>query len=298
MRARLAEEGLFDAGRKRPLPVYPRCIGVVTSASGAVWHDIVTVICRRYPMVELVLSPAQVQGDGAAQSVVAGLHRLWALDRCDVIIVARGGGSAEDLSAFNSEIVARAIYASPAPVISAVGHEVDVTLADYVADVRAPTPSAAAELAVPDGAALRRDIEQLRGRLRAAMAERLTTARDDLEHAVRHLTQVSPDRQVREQRRRLRGLAATAGATMRHRLALQRQMALALEGRLAALNPAAVLARGYAVVTHAAGGAVVAGVHDVQPGEAVRVRVSDGAFAARVEAAGEENGDGRRRDLL
>lgn len=287
LRTRLAEEGLFDAGRKRPLPSYPRCIGVVTSASGAVWHDIVTVVRRRYAAVELVLSPAQVQGDGAAASVVAGLRRLWELDRCDLIIVARGGGSAEDLGAFNAESVARAIYASPVPVISAIGHETDVTIADDVADMRAPTPSAAAELAVPDGAALRLEVERRRGRLRAALAERLATARDELEHGARHLEGVSPRRRMRAERRRLDGLAATTARAMQHRLTLERQRTLALEGRLGALNPRAVLARGYAVVTRAATGAVVGSAAGIVPGERVRVRVRDGAFEARVEGQSE-----------
>ncbi|MFM9105921.1 MAG: exodeoxyribonuclease VII large subunit, partial [Chloroflexota bacterium] len=152
LRSQLEAEGLFDPSRKRPIPASPRCIGVVTSESGAVWHDIQTVLRRRWPLVEVILSPARVQGDGAPESIASAIAALERDGRADVIIVARGGGAPEDLAAFNAETVVRAIFACPVPVVSGVGHETDVTLADFVADLRAATPSAAAELCTPSAA--------------------------------------------------------------------------------------------------------------------------------------------------
>jgi exodeoxyribonuclease VII large subunit len=288
LRQRLAAEGLFDEHRKRPLPAFPRCIGVVTSAQGAVWHDIKTVIARRFPSVVLVLAPAQVQGADAPASIVAGLRRLWELDCCDVIIVGRGGGSAEDLWAFNDEQVARAIYASPAPVISAVGHEVDYTIADLVADVRAPTPSAAAELAVPDRQHLLAELAGLRDRLCAAAGARLSAARAGLDAAGRRLGRSSPQPRLVQQRQRLDDLAAGLTAQLTRRLERHDQAVGALAGRLRALDPRAVLARGYAVVTLAGSGAVVASVGAVAAGDRLRVHVRDGWFGARVAPPAEE----------
>jgi exodeoxyribonuclease VII large subunit len=283
LRQQLAAEGLFDESRKRPLPAFPRCIGVVTSAQGAVWHDIVTIVGRRYPVADIVLSPALVQGADAPASIVQSLRRLWALDWCDVIIVGRGGGSAEDLGAFNDEMVARAIYASPVPVISAVGHEVDVTIADFVADMRAPTPSAAAELVVPDREQLLADVGGLRDRLSELMRGQLADCWSDLDHTGRVLARVSPRPDLRQRRQRLDDLVRQATAGLRHRLTLEGQTVAALAGRLQALDPSAVLARGYAVVTDTATNRVVQDAASVQPGERLRVQVSSGHFGVIVE---------------
>jgi exodeoxyribonuclease VII large subunit len=285
LRRRLADEGLFDESRKRPLPAYPTCIGVVTSAHGAVWHDIITIINRRYPAVTLVLSPAQVQGDQAAASLVEALHRLWEYGECDLIIVGRGGGSAEDLAAFNDERVARAIYASPVPVISAVGHELDVTIADLVADVRAPTPSAAAELAVPDRRQLLADLAALHHRLRDQLAERLADERAALRQEARHLAHLTPRVSLRQQSQRLDDLAERLAGRVRATVERQRQALTAVDGRLRALDPAAVLGRGYAVVTHATTNAVISAASAVRPGELLRVRVRDGQFTVTVACA-------------
>jgi exodeoxyribonuclease VII large subunit len=173
LRARLAAEGLFDEGRKRPLPALPRRIGIVTSIDGAALRDIVRVLRRRYPNVHLVVAPARVQGEGAAADIAGALRQVARIDAVDVVIVGRGGGSLEDLWAFNEEAVARAIAASPVPVISAVGHETDVTIADFVADLRAPTPSAAAELVVRKKEELVAYVDQLEARLRGAARSRL-----------------------------------------------------------------------------------------------------------------------------
>jgi exodeoxyribonuclease VII large subunit len=290
LRQRLAAEGLFDEARKRPLPAYPTCIGVVTSAQGAVWHDIRSVIARRYPSVVLLLSPAQVQGEGAPASIVEGLRRLWELDCCDLIIVGRGGGSAEDLWAFNDERVARAIYASPAPVVSAVGHETDVTIADLVADLRAPTPSAAAELAVPDRLALLAETAALRDRLRSLLAERLTVGRDDLDAAGRRLLRRSPQRRLSERRQRLDEMTEDLTARLDRRFQRHQATVAALAGQLRALDPRAVLGRGYAVVTLADTNAVVDRAGVVTAGARLRVRVRDGEFGARATSPVEETG--------
>ncbi|HET8626766.1 MAG TPA: exodeoxyribonuclease VII large subunit [Thermomicrobiales bacterium] len=287
LRHRLEQEGLFDEARKRPLPAMPRCIGVVTSPTGAVWHDIQTVVVRRFPLTELVLAPAQVQGDGAPESIAAAIRALCADERIEVLIVARGGGSLEDLWAFNDERVARAIFAARVPVISGVGHEVDVTIADFVADLRAPTPSAAAELCVPDRRELAGRIEAARERLRELAAGRVDEGRDALGRAERTLARASPARTIAQHRQRLDDRVAAADRALRHEHQLQRRAVQALARQLAALDPQAVLGRGYAVVTDRDSGAVVAGVAGATPGRALRVAVADGVFAARVTDGGE-----------
>ncbi len=295
LRRRLELEGLFDEGRKRPVPAMPRCIGVVTSPSGAVWHDIQTVVARRFPLAELVLAPARVHGDGAPESIVAGLRALGAEERLEVLIVGRGGGSIEDLWAFNDERVARAIFAARVPVISGIGHEVDVTIADFVADLRAPTPSAAAELCVPDRRELAGAVAAARERLRAALAERLGEGRGAVAAARRDLARSSPQRLVDTGRGRLDAQARSAGRALRHSGQLQRERVLALERQLAALDPRAVLARGYAVVTDRGSGVPLAGAADAHPGRALRITLADGTFGADVRDADEAGaaGDGR-----
>jgi exodeoxyribonuclease VII large subunit len=282
VRQRLAAEGLFDERRKRPLPAYPTCIGVVTSAQGAVWHDIQTIIARRYANVTLVLSPAQVQGEGAPASIIAALRRLWERAECDVIIVGRGGGSAEDLWAFNDEGVARAIYASPVPIVSAVGHELDVTIADYVADLRASTPSAAAEMVVPDGRQLRADVLLLRERLQGLATDQIDERRRDLDSAMARLRRTSPRHRLARERQRVDDLTRDLGVPLRHHLALQRQAVVAALARLGALDPRAVLGRGYAMVSTVTTNTVVSAA-TVESGERLRVRVHDGHFVVQVE---------------
>lgn len=287
LRARLEREGLFEPGRKRTLPRLPRTIGVVTSPTGAVWHDIQTVIARRFPLAELVLAPASVQGDGAPESIVAGIRALCADPRVEVLIVGRGGGSAEDLWAFNDERVARAIFAARVPVISGVGHEVDVTIADLVADLRAPTPSAAAELCVPDRRELLGDVAAARARLRELVAERLTTARADVMRARHALRRVSPVGTIVLTRARLIALTRGASQALRHEQVLQRQRIGAIERELAALNPRATLARGYALVENSRDGRPLKSARAAQPGLDLRVTVIDGTFGVVVIAPGE-----------
>jgi exodeoxyribonuclease VII large subunit len=260
--ARLDAEGLLAAARKRPIPRVPRTIGLVTSPAGAALHDMLDCIRRRAPWTHVILCPAKVQGEGAAEDIARALGCIArSPEPVDVVIVGRGGGSVEDLWAFNEEVVARAIAASPIPVISAVGHEVDVTIADLVADLRAPTPTAAAELAVPDRRALARGLTDLRMRLGSGvrsvhqdLQRRLGHARTDLEAAARDA--------IRSRRERL-GLAA---------------------GRLDALSPLATLRRGYAVALDD-GGHVLRGVDEFATGMAVRLRVADGNVNCRVESS-------------
>jgi exodeoxyribonuclease VII large subunit len=282
LRARLEREGLFEPGRKRPLPAMPRTIGVVTSPTGAVWHDIQTVIGRRFPLAELVLAPARVQGDGAPESIVAGIRALCADERVEVLIVGRGGGSAEDLWAFNDERVARAIFAARVPVISGVGHEIDVTIADFVADLRAPTPSAAAELCVPDCRELLGAVDAARDRLRELMTDQLADAHEAVAHARHALLRASPQYTIATGRARLAALKRTAEQALRHDRALHRQRIIALERQLTALDPRAVLARGYAVVEDDHTGTILTSVDEALPGRALRITVADGAFDALV----------------
>lgn len=277
----LEAEGLFAAARKRPLPRYPRRIGVVTSSSGAVWHDIQQVLTRRWPLAALTLSPCLTQGDGAAASIaqaIDALNLLTDADEPDVIIVARGGGSPEDLWAYNEEPVARAIFASAIPVVSAVGHETDVSIADHVADLRAPTPSAAAELVAPDRAEEAARVRGLRAAFDQLADARLEQHRRANELSLSRLERSAPDaselRVPLQRRRRELDLAIE--------LVLSRRVASlsAANARLAALNPAATLARGYAIVT-AHDDRVVTSVLNVSPGDAFTVQLEDGRIRAK-----------------
>jgi len=283
LKARLEAEGLFEARRKRPLPDWPLRIGLVTSPSGAALRDVVHVLRRRFPLAEVTLAPTPVQGDEAPAGILAALKALARNARPDVILLVRGGGSMEDLAAFNDEQVARAIAASPVPVVTGVGHETDFTIADFVADRRAPTPSAAAEIITPDLSehALMRQALSLR--LGDAFGQELRHRRGALEALQLRLRLASPRAQVAGARQRLDDLQARSGAAMTASLRLRRSAVDGLAQTLRAVGPAAVLARGYAVVSLRAGGAVVRSTDQVQPGSALDVRVSDGVFPARSE---------------
>jgi exodeoxyribonuclease VII large subunit len=265
LRVKLEAEGLTAPARKRPLPPHPACVGIVTSSAGAALRDIVTVIRRRAPWTRIVLAAARVQGDGAAEEVARAIRLMGRAACADVLIVGRGGGSIEDLWAFNEEVVARAIADSPVPVISAVGHETDFTLADLVADLRAPTPSAAAEAAVPDGAAVRRALADLRVRIHDCTRERIADGREAVFNARLDL-RGAVERGLRARRD---GLAATAA-------------------RLQALSPLNVLSRGYAVPL-GAGGRVLRRVDDFAAGAPFDLRVADGV----VPCVAAEPGNGR-----
>ena len=247
LKRRLMAEGLFDAGRKRPLPVLPGMIGIVTARTGAVIHDIARVAGRRNPGIQLVLRPAQVQGAGAAEDIARGIRELSALPGIDVLIIGRGGGSLEDLWAFNEEAVVRAVAACPVPVISAVGHETDVTLSDFAADVRAATPSAAAELAVPERSQLLDQLLSLRARAVKAGHDALNQRRTALSQTETRLARLHPASQLKERRSRETLLTAQLNAAVQARLKEQSALLSQRFAQLEALGPQAVMKRGYVI---------------------------------------------------
>ena len=280
LKARLSQEGLFEESRKRPLPPFPQVIGVVTSPAGAAWQDIQNILRRRYPLAELLLSPTQVQGLDAAPSIAAALSRLDADGRADVIILARGGGSLEDLWPFNEEEVARAIFRSRIPVVSGVGHETDFTIADYAADRRAPTPSAAAELTTPDGAALRQTAQDWAERIHRGAIRAIADHRSEVAALSRRLELGLPD--LDGWKRRVDDLADGASVSFRNRLQLARVEVAGLESRLRTLDPAATLRRGFAVVQRGDGGPVITATSQTQTGDALTITVTDGTIPAAV----------------
>ncbi|MBI4199827.1 MAG: exodeoxyribonuclease VII large subunit [Chloroflexi bacterium] len=279
LKAKLEDEGLFEPSRKRPLPTFPRRVGVVTSPTGAAFHDICTVIGRRYPLAEVVLSPTLVQGDQAAQGIVEAMRVLNDLGDIDVIIVARGGGSLEEMWAFNQEAVARAVYASRVPVITGIGHETDTTLADLVADRRAPTPSAAAELAVPDVTRLLGQVATWQRAAVAAMGQEVFRRQQALQGLTRILLRQAPQPSSWSQRvdELTQGLARALGSL----LAMRRERFQGVRQRLATLDPRAVLGRGYAVVQRASNGSLVTRVGQAPPETRLTVTVQDGRFRAK-----------------
>jgi exodeoxyribonuclease VII large subunit len=282
LKARLEAEGLFAPERKKPLPRFPCRIGVVTSPAAAALRDILNVLSRRYPLAELILAPTLVQGDDAPPQIVAALEALNARDDVDVIIVARGGGSLEELWAFNTERVARAVAASRVPIICGVGHETDFSLADFAADVRAPTPSAAAELVAPDRADLRAQVAGLAGALVATLHGTIDERRWRLTEQARALKHLSPALRLVQARQRVDDLMDGAQAGLRHALALRRERLGGLTGRLVAVSPLGTLERGYAIVRHRDTEAVVRSVGQVASGDALDIRVVDGEFEAQV----------------
>jgi exodeoxyribonuclease VII large subunit len=288
LKARLDAEGLFDLSRKRPLPPLPRRIGVVTSPSGAALRDILNVLGRRYPLAEVIVAACQVQGERAAATVVEALYALYEQD-VDVIIVARGGGSIEDLWTFNEEIVARAVFASPVPLVSGVGHETDTTIIDYVADLRAPTPSAAAELVAPDLEELLSNFALLHDQLALALERQLEAHRSALQELRRRLLQHAPTTRLARDRQSLDDLVRRVGAQLTHGLALRQARLDGLRLQLAALNPQATLDRGYAIIRRAADGQIVTEPAQARPGEALEIAVKGGSFIARRTAEPEND---------
>jgi exodeoxyribonuclease VII large subunit len=289
LKARLAAEGLFDEARKQPLPPFPRCIGVVTSPTAAALRDILNVLGRRYPLAEVILSPTLVQGEDAPPQIVAAIEALDRREDIDVIVVARGGGSLEELWAFNDERVARAIANARKPVVCGVGHETDFSLADFAADRRAPTPSAAAEIVTPDQMDLRRRLFELSARLTGLMEERLFERRRKVTEQLRTLQHFSPAVRLVQARQQVDDLTSRLLTTLQHNLSLRRERLKGLMGRLEGVSPLATLERGYAIVRRVDDGQVVRSVAQVAAGDELRVRVSDGEFGARVGGQRMEN---------
>lgn len=290
LKRKLSEEGLFDASLKKPLPLLPKGVGVVTSKTGAVIHDIARVSGRRFPGMPLYLCPVQVQGDGAAREIAAGIALLDRLDAVDVIIVGRGGGSMEDLWAFNEERVARAIAACRKPVISAVGHETDFTIADFVADVRAATPSAAAEIAVPQRDDLLAELEAMRRQMQAAAQRTLAAKWQSLHLLQNRLTASSPAWRYQRMQARVLLARQRMQSAMERQLAERRHRLQAAILRLRTSGPAETLRRGYGVVS--LDGHAVRSAADVQTGDRLQIRLADGRVAAQVTQVTMTGGNG------
>jgi len=282
LKARLAAEGLFDEERKRPLPSFPQAVGVVTSSTGAAVRDIISVITRRCPPAKIVLYPVRVQGEGAAGEIAEGIRAFGRWGKAQVLIVGRGGGSLEDLWAFNEEEVARAIYDSPVPVISAVGHQTDFTIADFVADLRAPTPSAAAEYAVPEAAELLQGVEEMLRRLVAAERSRLDTGAQRLDELERNISLRRLALRLERLEQERLALTGRLKRAALNRLTAARLEWARLRESLEALNPAAVLGRGFSIV-RTPEGEVVSSSDQVSVGREVEVLLSRGALDCRVE---------------
>lgn len=288
LKARLAREGLFDAGKKRPLPLVPRGIAIVTSPTGAVLHDIRTVSARRNPAIPLTLLPVRVQGDGAAEEVAQAIRKAGTLPDIDVIITGRGGGSLEDLWAFNEECVVRAIAQSPIPVISAVGHETDVTLADFAADARAATPSMAAELAVQDRTELLMRLHAMRRQLEQTLLHQVTVRQRLLSDLRTRLTACHPVQRLAAQEHALATLKAGICTAMRRRLDQASAEVAQQKAKLEALGPMAVLGRGYALVLH--GHTPVTCAQAAGKAQRLTLRFYDGTVNVRTEKEKEHGG--------
>ena len=286
LKKKLEAQGLFDPAKKQPLPVYPRRIALVTSPAGAAVRDMIRILRQRWPLTEVLVVPVRVQGEGAAEEIAAAIHQVNNRDDIDLIITGRGGGSREDLWAFNEEPVAWAIALSNIPVISAVGHEPDVTISDYVADLRASTPSNAAELAVPDQQQERQRLEGLTLRLRQAMEVQLDRDRKELRRLEQSRVLRNPVAVVDDQRMRLDGVQRRLAMALERTLRRGRVELAGLAGRVDAMSPLKVLSRGYAIAK--AEGRAVTTVEQVQPDQAMDVLVADGVYHCRVEEKEEQ----------
>ena len=282
LKAKLQLEGLFDADRKRETPQFPLKIGVVTSPTAAAFQDILNVLGRRFPLAEVILSPTMVQGADAPAQIIQAIDRLNDYSDADVILLCRGGGSMEDLWAFNDEGVSRAVVASRIPIVTGVGHETDFTIVDYVSDVRAPTPSAAAELITPDIEVWLQMVDDQAALMTSIMDDRIANANRQLARLARELAYQSPLTKIRAHRQRIDDLNSRAIRQQKGTLALMRQRLTAQERALRSADPNAILGRGYALVTRADGTRVTSR-RDVKAGQAIHLQVSDGEIVARVE---------------
>lgn len=281
LKARLEKEGLFDPARKRPIPRYPQRVGVITSPTGAAVRDIMNVLGRRFPLAEIVFVPVLVQGEGAPPQLVRAVELFNEKKAADVLIIGRGGGSIEELWAFNDERVARAVAASAIPVISAVGHETDFTICDFAADLRAPTPSAAAELAVPDTRSLLSRLQQLQTVSRQAVVHRLQTERKRLAALREKRCLSTPLFYVEGQAMRLDFATRAFSSAAQMQLTRADRRLAALSGKLDALSPLKVLSRGYSIVQKE--GAVVKSTAELSPGDELSLRMTDGAVTCLVQ---------------
>ena len=282
LKKKLSAEGLFEEARKKPLPKIPTRIGVITSPTGAAIRDIINILGRRFPYAKVVLYPALVQGAEAAPSLIAGMQYFNAQRNVDVIIIGRGGGSIEDLWAFNSEELARTVAASEIPTISAVGHETDFTICDFVADRRAPTPSAAAELAVPETGELMRKIDNIIGRMSLLLSKRMENSRQILTFYQTQGVFAHPERLFEERKMQLLLLGQRLEGAVMRSMTEERYRLSAKAAKLEALSPLGILSRGYSVASDP-NGRVIASVNDIAAGEQMSLRVTDGLIRATVD---------------
>ena len=295
LKRRLHEEGLFDPAHKKPLPPYPQRVALVTSPTGAAVRDMIRILGRRWPMAEVLVCPVRVQGEGAAEEIADMLDYVDKHQLADVIITGRGGGSMEDLWAFNEEMVARAIWRCQIPVISAVGHEPDVTIADYVADVRAATPSNGAELAVRDSAALQSALRQLQVRMEQAQIQSINRLRQRLDTLSKSRVMRQPDAYLQQQELHLEMLRQRLEHSGEVVLARNRQRFERTAAKLDALSPLKVLGRGYAMITRE--DSVIRETAQLAPGDAITVSLSDGTAQCTVNTVQRRNKRGKKADI-
>ena len=296
LKAKLAAEGLFDAERKRSFLPFPYKIGVVTSPTAAAFQDIQNVLRRRFPLTEIILSPTMVQGNEAPPQIVKALQKLNEYTTVDLILMIRGGGSIEDLWAFNDERVAYAVANSRIPVMTGVGHETDFTIVDFVSDERAPTPSAAAEQATPDLFEMQQDLYLLNVSLREAMLQRITLAEDRLNSAQRDLSRVSPENTISRSRQRIDDLNLRMSQQQRSTFTLLKERLKSRTAALEAANPEAILKRGYAIITRSDDGKRIVSELDGTPGMGITIQLKDGELKARIED--KESHDRYKRTLF
>ena len=280
LKAQLAAEGLFDEPHKKPLPKFPQCIGVITSPTGAAIKDILNVLNRRFPAIPIIIYPTQVQGTEAATQIAAALNLANQRGECDVLILTRGGGSLEDLWSFNEELVARAIYASKIPIVTGIGHEIDFTIADFVADQRAPTPSAAAELIVPDIKDLTMAIAHLGKRLSNLIQHKLQQAATTLALLKNQLKH--PSIILKQQMQKLDDLEQKLQVIIKHQLQHQQEQLNGLTRALEIVSPLATLARGYAIITKNTN--IVRSVHEINAGDLIHTQLQDGKITSIVQS--------------
>ena len=283
LKEKLGNEGLFDTKNKKQIPRFPEKIGVATAPDGAAVRDIFSVLKRRYPVAEIVFCPVAVQGASAAPEIAEAIRLFNKQSECDVLIIGRGGGSLEDLWAFNEEIVARAIFESDIPVISAVGHETDFTIADFVADLRAPTPSAAAELAVPDIFELKSGLLGLKQHLAVLMKNRISSEKDFLINTEKHLSVLSPVNKIMNSRQELSNAYEKIVNSVQQKMTTEKNKVSLLSGKLNSLSPLNVLSRGYSISYK--DDLPITSVNQVNIGDNIKVRVSDGEIFATVRGS-------------
>jgi exodeoxyribonuclease VII large subunit len=281
LKKKLASQGLFDQAHKKPIPKFPGTIGIITSSAGAAIHDMLRILRKRYPLTKVRLIPVRVQGAEAPGEIASAIRYANYYKLADLLIVGRGGGSIEDLWAFNDELVAHAIYQSDIPVISAVGHEPDVTISDFVADLRAATPSNAAELAVPDRESLSQTLDAMSTAMASALNRQLRSARQHLNVLSRSAALQSPTGYLEQRRQSLSGLKTRLVSAQSQNISLKKHRYVALTSKLDAMSPLKVLTRGYAI-TQKDDGTMLRSVSQVSAGDSIQIRLQDGALNARI----------------